>query len=72
MPPTGIYVPNINKPSFALSFKTICRYNNKEMDCREFINGLVKHIFRLRNSTSRFLFPIDEAYLQRKITNHRN
>jgi len=32
------------------------------MKCREFINALVKHTFRLRNSALNFLFPIDKVY----------
>lgn len=61
----GKNVPRANKSSFALSsyhHLTVSCSNKNEIKCREFINALVEHTFRLRNSTTGFLFPIDKAY----------
>lgn len=64
----GENMPRANKSSFALSSYIIIHHltvscsNKNEIKCREFINALVEHTFRLRNSTTGFLFPIDKAY----------
>ncbi|VVC44704.1 Hypothetical protein CINCED_3A016490 [Cinara cedri] len=61
----GKNVPRANKSSFALSSYhqlTVSYSDKNEIKCREFINALVEHTFRLQNSTTGFLFSIDKAH----------
>lgn len=70
----GKDIPRTEKSSFALSsyhHLTISGSNKNEVKCRELINSLVEHKFRLRNSTLDFSFSNDRVYYEKLPINEK-